>query len=115
MLIHTLIGVLEIILQVASFLILVQAILSLLIGFNGVNRYNGFVAGLDSGLDQITAPIYRPLRRVLPVTGGIDWSPFVALLVIRILLYVLGNIDVTRPLLNPRFRKSRASSQLITG
>jgi YggT family protein len=93
-LVHTLIGVLEIILDVASFVILVQAILSLLISFNVVNRYNGFVAGLDSGLDALTAPVYRPLRRIVPVAGGIDWSPFVALVLIRILLYVLGNIDM---------------------
>ena len=93
MFLHTVIGVLEIILDVASVLILIQAVLSLLLGFNVVNRHNGFVAGLDQGLDQITAPIYRPLRRVLPVTGGIDWSPFIALVIIRILLYVLGNLD----------------------
>ena len=89
------IGVLEIILNVASFLILIQAVLSILLAFNVVNRYNGFVAGLSSSLDQITGPMYRPLRRFLPVTGGIDWSPFAALIVIRILLYILGNIDVS--------------------
>ena len=38
--------------------------------------------------------MYRPFRRVLPTSGGIDWSPFAALIVIRILMYVLGNIDV---------------------
>jgi YggT family protein len=92
--IHTIIGVLEILLDVASVLILVQAVLSLLIAFNVVNRYNQLVAGLDSGLDQLTRPIYRPLRRVVPITGGIDWSPFVALVIIRILQYVLGNMDM---------------------
>ena len=94
MLVHTIIGVLDIILQIASFLILIQAVVSLLLAFNVVNRYNGFVAGLAQSLDAVTAPIYRPFRRVLPATGGIDWSPFVALVVIRIIEYVLGNIDV---------------------
>ncbi len=94
MFVHTLIGVLEIILDVASFLILIQAVVSILLAFNVVNRHNGFVAGLASSLDQITAPMYRPFRRFLPTSGGIDWSPFAALIVIRILMYVLGNIDV---------------------
>ena len=92
---HTLIGVLLIVLNVLSFLVLIQVILSLLITFNVVNRHNGFVSGLDSGLDQITAPLYRPLRRVLPTAGGIDWAPFAALIVIRILMYVLGNLDAS--------------------
>ena len=94
MFVHTLIGVLEIILDVASFLILIQAVISILLAFNVVNRHNGFVAGLAASLDQITAPMYRPFRRVLPTSGGIDWSPFAALIVIRILMYVLNNIDV---------------------
>lgn len=92
---HTLIGVLLIILNVLSFLVLIQVILSLLISFNVVNRHNGFVSGLDSGLDQLLGPIYRPLRRVLPVTGGIDWAPFAVLIIIRILMYVLENLDVS--------------------
>lgn len=92
---HTLIGVLLILLNVLSFLVLVQVILSLLISFNVVNRHNGFVSSIDSGLEQLLAPFYRPLRRVLPVTGGIDWSPFVLLIVIRVLMYVLGNLDAS--------------------
>lgn len=95
MFIHTIIGVLEIILNAASFLILIQAVLSILLAFNVVSRHGGFVAGLASSLDQVTAPMYRPLRRIIPATGGVDWSPFVALIVIRILMYVLGNIDVS--------------------
>jgi len=91
--VHTLIGVLLILLNVLSFLVLVQVILSLLINFNVVNRYNGFVSGLDSGLEQITAPIYRPLRRVLPAAGGIDWAPFAVLVIIRVLMYVLARVD----------------------
>jgi len=93
--VHTLIGVLLILLNVLSFLVLMQVILSLLINFNVVNRYNGFVSGLDSGLEQITAPIYRPLRRVLPAAGGIDWAPFAVLVIIRVLMYVLARVDAS--------------------
>jgi YggT family protein len=91
--VHTLIGVFEIILNVASTLILIQVVLSLLISFNVVNRQNQLVYSIDQGLGQLTEPLYRPIRRALPSTGNIDWAPFVALIVIRILLYVLGNWD----------------------
>lgn len=92
MLTHTIIGVLQIILSFASFLILVQVVLSLLIGFNVVNRHNSFVMGVDSALNQLFEPVYRPLRRILP-GGQIDWAPMLALVAIRILSYVLSNID----------------------
>jgi YggT family protein len=93
--VHTLIGVLLILLNVLSFLVLVQVILSLLISFNVVNRYNGFVSSVDGALDQLLAPMYRLLRRVLPATGGIDWAPFALLIVIRVLMYVLSNLDAS--------------------
>ncbi|HEY7737969.1 MAG TPA: YggT family protein [Candidatus Limnocylindria bacterium] len=31
---------------------------------------------------QLTEPILAPIRRVLPPTGGIDWSPLIAMLVL---------------------------------
>lgn len=93
MLTHTIIGILEIILNFASLLIFIQVVLSLLISFNVVNRHNGLVAGTDNALNQLFEPVYRPLRRIIPATSGIDWAPMLALLVIRILLYILGNLD----------------------
>ena len=36
-------------------------------------------------LYQVTEPVLAPIRRVLPPTGGIDWSPMVAILLLGIL------------------------------
>jgi YggT family protein len=33
----------------------------------------------------MTAPLYRPIRRMLPDFGGIDFSPLVILLVIAVI------------------------------
>ena len=41
---------------------------------------------------QATEPILAPIRRVLPPTGGIDWSPLVAMLVIGAIVQVLSRI-----------------------
>jgi len=36
-------------------------------------------------LDRIVEPILIPLRRVLPYMGGLDFSPFVLLLLIQLI------------------------------
>ena len=63
-------------------IIIVQAILSWLVAFNVINTHNDFVRSLLNALDRITAPLYRPIRRILPDFGGLDFSPMVVLLLI---------------------------------
>ncbi|MEQ1724930.1 MAG: YggT family protein [Sphingopyxis sp.] len=80
-----LIEVFDIILQVASTIILVQFILSLLIVFNVVSMQNDLVRNITATLDTLTEPMYRPIRRIMPDTGAIDLSPMVVLILIRII------------------------------
>jgi len=80
-----LLNIVQILLDVASFIIIAQFVLSILIAFNVVSRHSDFVDGLWRGLATITDPIYRPIRRILPDTGAIDFSPMVVLIIIRIL------------------------------
>jgi YggT family protein len=81
----TILGIIDYLLTIARWIIIIQAILSILIAFNVINTHNNFVRSLHTGLDQITEPLYRPFRRILPSGGGIDWSPFVVLILITIL------------------------------
>ncbi|HET6379700.1 MAG TPA: YggT family protein [candidate division Zixibacteria bacterium] len=39
---------------------------------------------LTAFLYQVTEPILAPIRRVIPPTGGIDWSPMIAILLLGI-------------------------------
>lgn len=48
---------------------------------------------------QLTDPLLRPIRRLIPPAGGIDWSPFLALIILNLCLILviaplqdLGNI-----------------------
>lgn len=41
--------------------------------------------GLTAFLYQVTEPVLAPIRRLLPPTAGIDWSPMIAILVLGIL------------------------------
>jgi len=87
-----LIDVVIILLKVVWWIIVIQMILSWLVAFNVINTYNGFVRGLLRGLDRITEPVYRPIRKVLPDFGGLDFSPMVVLLVLWILNRVLYGV-----------------------
>ena len=48
--------------------------------------------GLVAFIYQVTEPILAPIRRVLPPTGGVDWSPLVAMLVITAIVRVVTSI-----------------------
>ena len=42
-------------------------------------------------LSRLCAPLLRPLRRILPLMGGVDLSPLAALLLLQVALIVLGH------------------------
>ena len=44
--------------------------------------------GLVAFVYQATEPILAPIRRVLPATGGIDWAPLVAMLILGVVVRV---------------------------
>jgi len=87
--------IVQILLNVLWWIIVVQAVLSTLIAFNVINTYNDFVSALWRGLNTLTEPIYRPIRRILPDTGPMDFAPFVVLILIAIINYaVIPNLAV---------------------
>ncbi len=62
-------------------IIIAGAIMSWLIAFNVINPYNQFVRSVWTGLNALTEPALRPIRRFLPDLGGIDISPMVLILI----------------------------------
>ena len=85
-------GVFDLLLRVLTWIIIIQAILSILVAFNVINTYNDFVRSFLNALNRLTEPLYRPIRRILPDFGGIDFSPFVVLLLIYILRILLSGV-----------------------
>ena len=45
--------------------------------------------GLIAFIYQVTEPILAPIRRVLPATAGIDFSPLVAILLLGVIIRVV--------------------------
>lgn len=79
---HALIVVILYALALLRILIIVAAVMSWLLAFNVINFHNEFVRSVYNGLNALTEPLLRPIRRILPNLGGIDISPIIALLII---------------------------------
>ena len=86
---YALFSIIDMILQILVWIIIAQVILSWLVAFNVINTSSNFVRTLLQALDRITAPLYRPIRKILPDFGGLDFSPLVVLLIIYILRQII--------------------------
>ena len=51
---------------------------------------------------NVTEPVLAPIRRYLPIAGGMDFSPLVALLLIQILASIILRV-LPPPIPNPPF------------
>jgi YggT family protein len=91
----TLIDILSYLIGVLRVIVIIQAVMGLLISFNVINTHNEFVSAVWRGLNLLLEPFYRPLRRILPDTRPIDFSPWALLVLLSILSIVLGHIEIS--------------------
>ncbi|MEM1020144.1 MAG: YggT family protein [Pseudomonadota bacterium] len=73
-------------LMLYAWAIIISAIISWLIAFNVINTRNQFVYAVTDILHRITAPVLRPLQRIIPDLGGVDISPLILYLIIQFLV-----------------------------
>jgi YggT family protein len=83
--------ILMLILDIVYYVILVHVIMSWLINFQVLNLRQPLVSQIWNGLNRVLEPIYSRVRRVLPMTSGIDFSPLVVLIIVIVLRIVLTN------------------------
>jgi YggT family protein len=81
---HALFQIAHYLLTILFWIVLVQVILSWLLAFNVLNTSSPGVRGVANALDRITAPLYRPIRKIMPDFGGLDFSPIVLIILIQI-------------------------------
>ena len=87
----TIYQIVEMLTSVFVMLIIIQFIIGLLFAFNVVGR-NEFLLSFYEGINRLLDPVLKPIRKLLPQTGMIDFSPLVLIIVLNIILIVLGNI-----------------------
>lgn len=92
MLLLTIAQILGLLISVVTTLVIVQFILGLLIAFNVVNMSNQFVAAIWTALNALLQPLLGPIRRMMPNTGSIDFSPMVLIIGLQILQIIVGNL-----------------------
>jgi YggT family protein len=87
---HAIVHLLLLLIRIYIWLLIGQAILSWLLAFGVINRYNRAVSVIGDFLYRVTEPALRPIRAVLPNFGGIDISPVILIL----LLYFISDLIV---------------------
>ena len=79
---QSLFGLISAIIQLYTFVIIGQVIVSWLVAFNVINMTNQFVYTVSNILYRLTEPVLQPIRRFLPNLGGLDVSPVILLLLL---------------------------------
>jgi YggT family protein len=87
--VHSLIILIDMVLNLYMWVLIASAILSWLVAFNVINTRNRVVYAIGDFLYRITEPVLRPIRRFLPNFGGVDLSPVVLILLLIFLRNLL--------------------------
>ena len=123
-----LLGFISSLITLYIYIIVASAVMSWLIAFNVVNPYNQFVRSIWQGLNALTEPLLRPIRRMMPDLGGIDISPVVLILICAFIQGVIipGNEEVkeaarllqehnfdVRPILYPTVKRGQERLRIV--
>ena len=87
-----LIQIIALLTNVVVMLVIVQFVIGLLFAFNVVNASNQFLSQVYRSINALMEPVLGPIRRIMPDTGAIDFSPLVLILLLQILLIILSSV-----------------------
>jgi YggT family protein len=87
-----LVDIADLLLTILTWIIIAQVVLSWLFALNVLNVSSHGVRTIAVAIDRLTAPLYRPIRRMLPDFGGIDFSPLVILILIQVIKKLLAGV-----------------------
>jgi YggT family protein len=88
----TLYQIVNYLISIVIVLVIVQFVLSLLVSFNVVTMHNQWVSAIYRSINALLDPVLRPIRRIMPDTGAIDFSPLILIVLLKIVTIVLGNL-----------------------
>ena len=86
----TLYQIISLITNVVVMLVIVQFVIGLLFAFNVVNSSNDFLHQIYRSINALLEPVLAPIRRVLPTTGALDFSPLVLIVVLNVMLILIN-------------------------
>ncbi len=83
-------AILSLIFELIWWVILLNIIITWLISFEVLNTQQPMVQQIHSFLRRLTEPVYRQVRKVIPVVNGLDFSPVVVLVLLMIVRRAIG-------------------------
>ena len=92
MLLLTLSQIVGYLISLIIILVIVQFVISLLFAFNVVSMHNQWAAAIYRSVNALLEPVLRPIRRIMPDTGAIDFSPLILIVLLNIVNIVLSNV-----------------------
>ena len=76
-------------LDIAWWVLIIHIVIGWLVNFQVLNLRQPLVSQVYFGLNRLLEPVYAPIRRMLPPTGGLDFSPiivFIGIIILRIII-----------------------------
>lgn len=83
------IDILGMLINVVVMLVIIQFIIGLLFAFNVINQRNEFLWQVYNSINSLLEPVLAPIRKILPQTGAIDFSPLVLIIGLQIFMRIL--------------------------
>lgn len=77
-------------LDLYSLIVIAAVVLSLLVNFGIVNRYQPLVQQVGVFLSRCTEPVFSRIRKKLPNLEGIDISPLIVLIALHFIKYSIN-------------------------
>ena len=87
----SLLTILLLALDLARWIVLAHVIMSWLINFQVLNLRQPLVYQVWQALQRLLEPLYSRLRKLIPIPGGIDFTPLIVLFAIIALRIVIIN------------------------
>jgi len=94
-LLYTLVQMVDLLISVVTTIVIIQFILGLLMAFNVVSPRNQVVTTIYQSLNALLEPVLGPVRRMLPATGAIDFSPLVLIVGLQLLSLLLRGLAMS--------------------
>ncbi len=79
------IQILGYLITILTTIVIVQFLFGLAIMFNIISMQNQIVSSIYQSLNLVLDPVLKPIRRVMPDTGAIDFSPMVLIIGLTII------------------------------
>jgi len=84
--------VISVALNLYWWVVLIAVIMSWLVQLNMINTHNQIIRTISNIVHQLTEPVLRRIRRVIPSVGNVDLSAIVLFLLILLLQQIIAQL-----------------------